>query len=454
MRNQDNFVNPVQYILEQLFIYDYNNIDDFQILKMKIWTLDSDFTSAEGGINNDTDVSNPTNHYRWLLNELTFFDLYKRTLDDELLDDELNFNQIKQMRIDGMVLWVKTINPNTGELNEDYEMAYSSRPTLLTDSQFQSLYLPFKNEIQDNQLITAFDITNKITSFCIDLEIVQAETQVNTFVPPDEVCLNILEKATEMQVVNDYNFVSEMNYTYDELLNIVTSLNIGCPDWEIEVDYVVGDQVCYNTINYICILEHISEDPFVPANWVSLNDSIGIINLPQRRVQVVLVKNDASHKGFIITGGGYRFVYLDMNGNIITNWPAEANIDHVNTTNPLENGVVETSFINFELVIFYQAEGETYLESLGFTVNSLPAGGAAPNDLTRDRFNIINARWINFNRLRESKMQDIGTRAIIESMVDAEIPNLLTDYENHLSEKQDHKTNYTNLLTEVCSEFN
>jgi len=38
-KNNDNWSNTYDYIINQLFIYDYSDTDDFNILKMKIWVL-------------------------------------------------------------------------------------------------------------------------------------------------------------------------------------------------------------------------------------------------------------------------------------------------------------------------------------------------------------------------------------------------------------------------------
>jgi hypothetical protein len=60
IRNQDNYTNSKQYILEQLFVLSYNNDTAFNTLKMKLWVLDGPIRNEE--TITDTDVNNPVNH--------------------------------------------------------------------------------------------------------------------------------------------------------------------------------------------------------------------------------------------------------------------------------------------------------------------------------------------------------------------------------------------------------
>ena len=42
-KNHDNFTDVKSYIINHLSIYDYNNPEHFQKIKMKIWVLDGQF---------------------------------------------------------------------------------------------------------------------------------------------------------------------------------------------------------------------------------------------------------------------------------------------------------------------------------------------------------------------------------------------------------------------------
>ena len=70
-----------------------------------------------------------------------------------------------------------------------------------------------------------------------------------------------------------------------------------------------------------------------------------------------------------------------------------------------------------------------------------------------DRFKELNGRWVMLNDLREYQIQQIGTRAIIESMVLAELPYLLEDMQAHFATKSLQKDYMTDILAELCAEF-
>ncbi|MFW6014830.1 MAG: hypothetical protein ACOCRK_00165 [bacterium] len=63
-RGNDNFQNSKQYILDQLFILDYNDDIDFNTIKMKLWVLDGPIRESEyvDEETPDKDVDNPMNH--------------------------------------------------------------------------------------------------------------------------------------------------------------------------------------------------------------------------------------------------------------------------------------------------------------------------------------------------------------------------------------------------------
>ena len=184
-RGHDNFSNPATYIQNQLFPYDYDAHDDFEILKMKIWVLDGDYTDSDGGPGADNDYDNQRNQYRWLLNELTFLDRGVRTLDGLLENGEMDFGELKEKRIKALERWVTKIDKKTGLLLQDWQMPYHKRPTYLINSQFLTLDTAFKAKQANGELSTAFDIVSKVTDYCIDIERVEVESGIDSYEDPE-----------------------------------------------------------------------------------------------------------------------------------------------------------------------------------------------------------------------------------------------------------------------------
>jgi len=460
-RNHDNFDDPYDYIINQLFIYDYTDTDDFNILKMKIWVLDGVIRDEETVT--DTDVSNPVNHFDWLLNELTFLDRYVRTEDGTLDEDEMNFDDFVQYRINQRDRFITRINPNTGEYYHDYDQPYNVRPTLLTDDQFQELYDAYKIKETNGELTTAFEITSSVTTYCIDDEALSAENTIDNNVTPAEMEAQLLINATAKKAQNDYNFVTEMNRCYDEMWNITKSLAIDASslfaDWAPATNYVENDIRVYSGSIYICNIDHLSGALFEPAKWDSLSVNVGVMLFPHKREQIVLTASDSSHKGTIQSGDGYRFENYKKpsDGTWYETWPApdEADVCNIPAAYQNEYGEEEDTAENFIFVIYYEdLTPLTHLETAGLTIDDLPSGGSDVGDLTRERFDILNSRWITINNRREYEISSIGTRVIIEVMLDTDIPNLLPDKESHFEDVKDQKTYYTDVLKEICIEFN
>jgi hypothetical protein len=422
-KNKDNFVNTEDYILNQLFIYNYNNTNDFNTLKMKIWTLDGGITNKDWNDGyEDKDVDNPKNHFASLNNELTFLDRYIRTQENNLEENEMNYNQLVQQRIANMNRWINTLAdpPSAGIYKKDWEMSYNQRPTLLTTTQFQNLYNAFKIKRSNGELDNAYDIIDKVTNRTIDDEIKNQESVIDNYESPSQTEANIKDMAEESKADNDFNYVREMNDHYDEIFDIIESLNPGSGS--------------------------------APPSATGMN--VVVVNACTKRKQVVISPGHSSHQGLIVTGGGYRFIIRNPNGS-----PASisdpSNIDSVGVS-PIKNGQVEWHFSDFKYALYYALEGTTYLVDLNIDKNSLPSiPGSELSIGTRsiERFNELNTRWKNINRLREDKIQDMGTRGILESMANANVPNLLPDHEDHYDDKVLQKKKYTRTLRERHPEF-
>lgn len=414
-KNNDNWENSRQYIIEQLFPYDYNN--DVDTLKMKIWVLDGKISKSdkEAGYVED-DINDPKNHFASLNNELIFLDRYIRTTEDNLDTNELNFQQLKEQREKILESWINTINPETGEYYKSYELTYSSRPTLLSDSDFETLYQEFKSKRSSGELSNAFEIINKITDYCIDDEIYNQEITVENTQDSATIESNLKDKGEESAKDNDNNYVNQMNRLYDEIIDIIDTV-----------------------------------EPVVEDSTSKINIQLVLVNLSHRRESVSL-DNTSTHKGIIASGGGYRFSYKDVNKNDIS-----LTVDNSDLTND-KTGDVEWLIDEWIWAEYYEDAdtGSSYLEFRA-DKNDLPSEPGTEQDIgnnTIERHSEITTRWKNTNRLREDRIQNTGTRVMIESMVTANIPDLKSDQEDHLSDKNNQKVNYTKTLQEIASEFN
>lgn len=384
-REHDNFENSYQYITEQLFIYDYSNADDLNILKSKILVLDGVILDEDPIV--DDDVDNPKNHYASLKNELTFITAYN--------ESPAEYIKLRDRRIKSQQRWIDSGKP-------DYEQPYSSRPTLLTDTEIIILHTAYLVKQNAGELTTPSEIITKASESNLDSESKGAEDTVENYIPPAQTEAKLLEDAIKKKDTEDDDFVNKMNNMYDELKNVLLSIE---PD----------------------------NPPF---------DNI-FVNVPQKRIIIEPIKNDPSHKGLLINDEGYRFKFLDTNFEII----------ELTTAQPSDDP--EWSFEDWEY--YYSSETSGIFEPSGITKNDLPSipdSDETPGALSRERFDELNKRWTNINRLREDNIQNIGTRVIIETMIDAEIPNLLPDHEDFFVDKKTEKETFTTILKETCEEFN
>jgi len=455
VKGQDNFTNSYNYIINHLFIYDYSNDEDFNTLKMKLWVLDGEITNEESDAGFiDEDINNPKNHHESLLNELTFLDRYIRTEEDDLEENERNFEELKEQREQRLERFD----------GEDWELPYNQRPTLLSDSQFETLYQRFKTKRTNGELTTAYDIVNSVTPYCIDTEKEDQEGVVENYEDPAVTMARVEQSGADAQDKNDWNYVKEMNTLYDEMFPMITSVQ---PDstslstaWVNDTAYTEGDIVLDSTSNtvYICNTDHTSVSPpgGLPddiANWdtFDLNTSYVLIGVPQRRLQVSRTKFDPSHKGSILAGAGYRFIFLNFSGSDSGVNPSGVN--HVLVSH--NYGQVEWNFNGWTHAVYWTntVTSETWLLPTGVGKGDLPSGDDTLGEITEERFDECHQRWVNINRLREDQISQTGTRVMVEAMIDAVIPNLLPDHEDHFEDKKTQKQNYTRILRERCSEF-
>jgi hypothetical protein len=434
-KGNDNYVNAHQYIKEQLFPYDYEG--DRDVIKMKIWVLDGEISraDADAGFAED-DVENPSDHFSSLMNELAFLDRYVRTKDGELGEREKTFTELKQQRTQSLGRFTSRADEE-GRFPEPHEMPILRRPTLLSDAQFEELYGLFKAKQSSGQLSTVSDIVTGVTGYCIDQEVKAAEFTVDNHRDPEDVEEDIREQALLSAMKNDANYVREMASAHAEIRPIILSVMPPEPSGP-SATLPNPDPEGMPLPN--------------PISWA--NSTVVLVNVPEDRPQVGLEPGHPSHRNTIQADEGFRFRVRTITFNV---FPVGEDVNV--SVSPYRTGEPEWGFDDWAYAHYYEESnsdtGQTnkYLKPLGVNKGSLPSGGSSPGALTRQRFDELNTRWKNLNRLREDQVTNVGTRVTIESMVNATVPDLLDDHINHLEDKMEHKVNYTNILRERCAEF-
>ena len=391
-----------------------------------------------------------------------FLDRYIRTKDKKLNKDEDSFATLVRDRKIQQRDFINEINQETGKKYQKWEQDYSNRPTYLSNTQFQNLYTEYKKKELAGELTSAYDITNKLDTTTIDNRKVQAETSVRLYIEPAIQEQNLTLDAKNEKKKEDIHFVKEMKRAHDEILQMVKKLKPEDPEDILGI----GSSTSENTDE---------ESGVTTTTTVTITGDLVICNFPTFRVDVGESKNHPSHKGLIVEQlgeGGYRF-YTKNGYDLITKFelPPPDLDEYENHVNPFLDGSVEWSF-NDWLYAYYYTETITtsssggsedtvmtlsddnepqitiYLKPLGINKNSF-------NSKDRARFNELNKRWINFNELRERQVANVGTRYQIESMFNADIPDIKPDLMKVFNDRKEEKQNIINILKEIClfSEF-
>lgn len=523
IRGQDGFTTAYQFITDHLDPYSYLDSEEIHILKLKIMILDGVISEeeAEAGVV-DEDYEFPKDHLRWLRKELTALDLYVRTEDDLLEENEVPYGEDQQNRVEYLEYFLKSVNPETEELYQDYEMEYESRPSYFTTEQLEELYTKYKIKEGLGQLTSAKDYLDSVTDQNYDYGIYENEQTLKYLKTPEQIYADILEQAEEQARTQDNPSVREMNRIYDELwlmFHGISGLHKGdhspyrryyntqivdyegdtyicrnthdslpfsldnfsptLTDWTPETVYTPWCIVRYvdeapdpdETHYYFCIQEH--ESPSLPGsplgdvtNWIEVDNfitydanNIGFINMPQRRYEVELNKNDLSHKGPILrllNTGGYRFGFLKMEEDpeaqttFASSWkdePLTATYDY--NYNDLEDDFDEVEVCLFET--FWSGSSEVYTRAI--TSASLPYGGDGKWEISKARFDFLNKRWKDLNEEREYQYLDTGTRSILEGMVNADITDIRPSLEARKQNLEDLKESTTKVLTEITGDY-
>lgn len=504
MRNEDNFSNSADFILNQLFVLSYTT--ELDTIQRKLWCLDGSISAEEAAAGiAETDIASPVNHFASLNNELIFLDRYIRT-EEETLSGTPNFSTLKAMRESMLTAWVAS-----GK--EAYNMAYSSRPTLLDDSDFEELYSAFTKKREAGELNTAIEIMTKAVKTCFDDEVVLLEAQKNAAKSPSEQESLIISAGIQKRDEEDSNYVNAMQTIEDELWAILQSIEPDLPlnpnilvDGEndrwtessavsgyyynsdlsfkpgsVSIGYVVAsestmppgagewawgdaDSLGYDTI-YVNVPSDPDEEPIsyieADTNLSWLANEIVYVNVPLPRVSISATPGDASHKGTIASGEGYRYKYLDNTRSEIAltfDAPFVSSLDFDDNylETDIEGGYTEAMICHY----YIERNNDTGVETTYLTTlvskDDLPASHA--RDYTLSRFNNLASRWNTFNQIRENQVQEMGTRAIIEGMIDvaypsSSIPDLRSDIENQITTKKNMKVTYTAMLREDRSEW-
>lgn len=393
IRDQDNFENSRQYIINILFPHNYENSQDVHILKMKLKVLD-------GWIETDldTDVENPKDHWATLQNDLVYLNKYIRTKEEILEENEINFYDFWEQRIKQKEKWLNTIkDQETNETYEDYEQPYNSRPTLLNQKDFEDIYQEF---IVRDDLDNSFQITTKIINQTLDHRIKQHQSQIFNQKPSSEIEENLLIEAEKKKNENDDLYVKNMRDIHDEIFDLILTYKDDAVD-SLPEGYTEYDLV--------------------------------LVNFPHKREYIQLTENHSSHKGPIIiqTGeGGYRFILRNLSYG---EWKT------YNVNNDYLTGELEDTWSEW-LYCYYDNTQEDLL-STGVNIHSL-------STVDRNRFDDLNDRWITINNMREYQIMNTGTRTIIEQMINADVPELLPDMENHLTDLINLKEWFTDILVD------
>lgn len=455
MRGQDNWINAHDYIMNQLFKYDYNNEEHLHLLKLKFWVLDDEILKEEGLIDNDYD--NSLNHKEILKNELTFLDRYIRTKDKKLEKDEESFSTLVRERKIAQRDFVNEINPETGKKYEKWEQEYSNRPTTLSNAQFQNIYNEYKKKEKAGELSSAYEITSKLDSITIDNRKAQWETSIMLYVKPEIQEETLKVSASEEKKKEDIHFVKEMNRAHEELIRIIKELVPEDPQEILGIKPKEEEDKDEDSS---------SDDTTTKLPPPVITGTTVICNFPTMRVNVGEKKNDPSHKGLIIEQlgeGGYRF-RTKLAEDLVTDFelpPPDLDL-YTNSVNPFLDNSVEWGFDDWLYAYYYtitttSVEGGTdgdsspeikvtstsYLKPLGIDKNSL-----SPEK--RARFDELNKRWRNLNELRERQMSNIGSRYQLESMFNASVPDIMSDLKKVFNDRKEEKENITRILRDFC----
>lgn len=251
---------------------DEDFFDDFPFYS-SYWTESGTASASE------YDYDDPINHFGMLQNEIVLLDLYIRTQEGNLEEDELTFTEENTERETDLETFITEENPITGELEQKYDYPYEIRPTYMSDSQFVDLYSEFQTKRTNEEMGSVLEIINNIAPQSIDDERVDQEFALRGYTPPTLVEPSLRNDASIMkgtEVIPN----QKLNYsTYDELYAMIHShliktwnddYTIGSiSQWSANTSYSEGDVFKNSTSVYKVKKPHTSGTSFDYYNGVS-----------------------------------------------------------------------------------------------------------------------------------------------------------------------------------------
>lgn len=480
MRGKDNFVNPYQYLMEQILIYNYSIQSEFDIIKQKIWVLDGELTDQDK--NNgyvDNDYNNPLNHYGWLSRELEFLEYYKESKEG----NSTEFNDKKEYSINVKNEYLERINSETGNLYKDYEIPYSVRPTYLSDDEFQILYEKLEEKIQQSPTIItkAQDLLPTVTtSIPLDSMIISLTNGVNSALSPDEITSNSISAAYKLKTDKDDIYVEQLNSMWSELWDIVKSLKENAEE-------LIPEKPDDNSIEW-------DNEALCVWNWPQLRVKVN----PEDSSTFYGMNNDPEYP----LVKGYHYFVWDMKTDNINSDVSYATISAINDGSAWLPSVTYSSsnypmiqaneeqllqihgsaplhyllqpnldwngFIFFFIGYYYEEtqnnmSGESTIQlktknlKVLLDMSNLPLEDGSEeikNSKTWNRFAQLHKNWIVINNLRENIMNGIGTRSQIEIMSSLSNPMDSRSFlVNNLNATINQKDVTTQYLKNTTSEF-
>ncbi len=179
----------------------------------------------------ETNIAVPVNHYDSILNELELLKEYKAAVD---AGDMAAWEDIKTNRQQNVTNWVDTVNKLTGFKNKDYNLAYTKRPSLMTDIQFEEIRTEYESKITSNELGNIDDIMSKPGSVDSTSKNAKNETSALSSSSPPALIEPGLRKNGVTELNEEEPRERYSDDTYDELHDLVYA--VLCPDATTRTD--------------------------------------------------------------------------------------------------------------------------------------------------------------------------------------------------------------------------
>jgi hypothetical protein len=286
------------------------------------------------------------------------------------------------------------------------------------DKQKEKAFIAFKEYRSKYSINTIEEILLRIPSINIDEEIQKNLNQIEIFESQNSMIRKkMLEEAKLVQDLYDKDYVLLMQECWDELI-----LGI------------------YNLVTR----EGYDFDFF-------------LINIPERRENVVLEKDHPSHKGHPeLDNGGYKYIVLDNLKQVIDQeivefgriepfYYREQNISDKHTMMLDWKAIICGENDRRGLIAFREIYNiKDFINKPDSELTKYNGSGI----MTSQRFMELNSRLIAFNALREPNGSLPGTRFQIETMVNSSLPDIRKNLENIVNYRKLQKEVYLGIIEE------